>query len=116
MKNNVKYYGAFKDNHLVAASSAEIDMENENSEMTDFATYPDHAGRNLSYFLLKDMEKTMIKRGIKTLYTIARSNSHGMNKKFGRLQYNFGGTLINNTLIGNSIECMNVWYKSLKTV
>jgi hypothetical protein len=59
------------------------------------------------------MEQTIAASGIHMAYTIARAKSHGMNKTFGRSEYQFGGTLINNTNIGKSIESMNVWYKSL---
>jgi hypothetical protein len=58
------------------------------------------------------MGEEMKARKIKTLYTIARATSHGMNKTFGRQGYIFAGTLINNTQIGESIESMNVWHKS----
>ena len=115
MKSDVKYYGVFHRKKLVAASSAELDMSVFNAEMTDFATDQSHLGCNLSYFLLQYMDADMAKIGLKTLYTIARAGSHGMNKTFGRLHYRFGGTLINNTLIGESIESMNIWYKNLKS-
>lgn len=114
MKSNVHYYGVYQNGKLIAASSAEMDIEGENVEMTDFATNQDHLGNNLSYFLLQFMEEKMKEKDMKTMYTIARSKSFGMNKTFGRLQYLFGGTLVNNTNIGASIECMNVWYKKLK--
>lgn len=55
----------------------------------------------------------MADEGIKTAYTIARSTSFGMNKTFARQGFDFGGTLVNNTLIGDTIESMNVWYKAL---
>lgn len=113
MKGQTTYFGVFKGNKLVAASSAEMDMEGQNAEMTDFATDLEHIGRNLAYFLLQAMEQTVSESGIRMAYTIARAKSHGMNKTFGRSEYHFGGTLINNTNIGESIESMNVWYKSL---
>lgn len=113
MNSNVIYFGAFKGDKLAAASSAEMDLDSKNVEMTDFATAPKHLGKNLSYFLLKEMEVMMMKKGMKTLYTIARAGSHGMNKTFGRAEYKFGGTLLNNTQIGDKIESMNVWYKQI---
>lgn len=113
MDDNIEYFGAFINNQLVAASSAEKDVENKNAEMTDFATLPKHRGKNLSYFLLKEMEKEMVLQNYKTLFTIARSASIGMNATFARTDYEFAGTLVNNTLIGEDIESMNVWYKHL---
>jgi lysine 2,3-aminomutase len=114
MNENVLYMGIFKEGKLISAASAEMDLEGKNAEMTDFATHPKHLGQNLSFFLLQYLENEMLGRGIKTVYTISRAFSHGMNKTFGRSQYRYGGTLINNTQIGESIECMNVWYKNLR--
>jgi putative beta-lysine N-acetyltransferase len=114
MNKNVRYFGVFEGDKLIAASSAEMDVEGQNAEMTDFATDPKYLGQNLSYFLLQAMESEMSNAGIHTAYTLARAHSHGMNKTFGRSEYLFGGTLINNTNIGQSIESMNVWYKPLK--
>ena len=112
MRSHVNYYGLHNDGVLVAVSSAEMDRANSNAEMTDFATLPAHRGKNLSYFLLGQMIEAMQLENIKTVYTIARAKSFGMNKTFGRQGFEFGGTLINNTLIGESIESMNVWYRS----
>jgi putative beta-lysine N-acetyltransferase len=113
MKDNIVYFGAFFNNQLVAASSAEMDEASANAEMTDFATNPEYAGNNLSLLLLHKMEIEMKKKEMKTLYTIARSFSPGMNITFAKLGYEYSGTLINNTNISGKIESMNVWYKSL---
>ena len=114
MKTNVMYFGIFMGNQLVASSSAEMDRKHLGVEMTDFATHPQHLGQNLSYLLLTEMEKRMKQIGINTCYTIARAHSYGMNKTFGKANYKFGGTLVNNTLIGASIESMNIWYKNIQ--
>ena len=116
MSRNSEYYGAFLHGQLIAASSAEMDVNSQNAEMTDFATHPDYRGKNLSYFLLKEMEKKLAERNFKTLFTIARAESIGMNATFARGEYNYGGTLINNTQIGERIESMNVWFKSFPSL
>ena len=113
MHSHVKFYGLEFKGKLIAVSSAEMDSENSNAEMTDFATIPDHRGKNLSYYLLGEMIGEMKEENMKTVYTIARAHSVGMNKTFGRHDFQFGGTLIKNTLIGESIESMNVWYRRL---
>lgn len=113
MQENVLYLGVFKDEQLIAVSSAEMDVTAKNAEMTDFATDPKFAGNNLSLILLREMEAEMRKRKIKTLYTIARCYSAGMNITFAKMDYTYAGTLINNTDISDKIESMNVWYKSL---
>ncbi|MBN1361245.1 MAG: putative beta-lysine N-acetyltransferase [Sedimentisphaerales bacterium] len=113
MATHIRYFGAFRDGQLVAASSAETDPEARNAEMTDFATDPDHRKKRLAVRLLRGMEVEMQATGFATLYTIARAVSVGMNATFARCGYEFGGTLINNTQIAGRIESMNVWYKSL---
>lgn len=113
MADHIKYFGAFEGDKLIAASSAEMDKSGENAEMTDFATLPDYRGHSLSFILLREMEAEMRKHQIKTVYTIARSHSPGMNITFSKSGYLFAGTLINNTNIAGKIESMNVWYKNL---
>ncbi len=112
MQSHIDYYGVYYNQKIIALSSCEMDIENKNAEMTDFATILEHRGNNLSFHLLAKMEKEAFKKGIKTFYTIARANSIGMNMVFAKKGYEFAGTLVNNTNIGGKIETMNVWYKN----
>lgn len=114
MEHDVLYGVVRHEDRIVAASSAEMDPSGANAEMTDFATNPDYRGRGLAGFLLQRMEKEAFACGIRTAYTIARAVSYGMNITFARGDYTFAGTLINNTNISGSTECMNIWYKALK--
>jgi putative beta-lysine N-acetyltransferase len=113
MNEDTIFYGIYHNNNLISASSLEIDYDNYCAEMTDFATLENYRGNNLSYFLLKKMECAVKQLKIKTLYTIARSLSYGMNITFCKMNYEFGGTLYNNTCISGDIENMNVYYKNL---
>ncbi|MFO7982069.1 MAG: putative beta-lysine N-acetyltransferase [Desulfuromonadales bacterium] len=113
MEENVAYFGIWEDDRLIAISSAEMDREGQNAEMTDFATLPECRGRGLAHHLLHIMEEKMPDYGIKTLYTIARAYSHGMNITFAKCGYTFCGTLTHNTQIFGDLESMNIWYKNL---
>ncbi|MDD3593357.1 MAG: putative beta-lysine N-acetyltransferase [Candidatus Gastranaerophilales bacterium] len=113
MAENIDYFGAFCGNSLVAVSSCEMDLENLNSEMTDFAVLPEYRGHNIAYYLLQSMEAAAKSKGIKTFYTIARAKSAGMNITFAKSNYTYSGALVNNTNISGSIETMNVWYKNI---
>lgn len=113
MNSHIRYFGVFDGDNLVAASSAEMDVEGQNVEMTDFATDPDATGQRLALHLLQAMEAEMRNIDMKLAFTIARAMSPGMNITFGRNGYSYGGTLINNTKIASGIESMNVWYKKL---
>ncbi len=70
-------------------------------------------GNGYALFLLIHMEQEMTRLGFRTAYTIARAQSTGMNITFAKLNYDHGGTLVNNTNISGQIESMNVWYKAL---
>lgn len=113
MQSHILYFGAEHDRNLVALASSEMDRENENVEMTDFATLPSWRGHSLAALLLDKMESSMHKKGMKTAYTIARALSPGINITFAKAGYTFSGTLTNNTNISGSIESMNVWHKTL---
>lgn len=113
MQEHIMYFGVFQEGVLIAAASSEMDTETRSVELTDFATNPAFRGKSLAGVLLHSMEKAMEKEGMRTLYTIARALSPGMNISFARAGYTYGGTLINNTDISGNIESMNVWYRSV---
>ncbi|WP_303720211.1 putative beta-lysine N-acetyltransferase [Malonomonas rubra] len=113
MAKNVLYAGIWRGRQLLALASAEIDHQNSNAELTDFATDPDWRGHGLANLLLQHLEEELRLFEIKTSYTIARSTSYGMNICFAQNGYQFSGTLVKNTQIGGSLESMNVWHKSL---
>ncbi|MDD4789797.1 MAG: putative beta-lysine N-acetyltransferase [Pirellulales bacterium] len=113
MASHVFYFGVWMEGRLAALSSAEMDLEARNVEMTDFATLPDFRGQGLATLLLDAMEAEMRARNMATAYTIARAPSFGMNITFARMGYHFASQLVNNTNIGGRFEDMNVWYKHL---
>ncbi|MFP4528567.1 MAG: putative beta-lysine N-acetyltransferase [Candidatus Kapaibacterium sp.] len=114
MDSDVAFYGVFSNGVLLAASSAEMDPDSKNAEMTDFATLPEARGRKLAGYLLQRMEEdTRENYNIITAYTIARALSAGMNITFANAGYTYTGTLKNNTNISGKIESMNVWFKNL---
>lgn len=107
------YFGIRRNGQLIAAAAAEIDQENRNAEMTDFAVAPAFRSKNLAAILLTQLEAAVKENGIPLAYTIARSSSYGMNTTFAKNGYHFTGTLYNNTQIAGKIESMNIWYKQL---
>ena len=113
MSENVLYFCIKEDDRIVALASCEMDIENRNVEMTDFATVPECRGKGYSLYLLGEMEKEMSLRGMVISYTIARAASCGMNIVFSRNNYEYAGMLVKNTNIAGKLENMNVWYKTL---
>jgi beta-lysine N6-acetyltransferase len=113
MAENIEYYLVRKKKQIIAAGSAEVDKENLNAEMTDFATLPEFRGQGLAQKILTFMENAMYIHKVFCLYSIARALSFGINITFSKRGYKFAGTLFNNTNIAGSIESMNVWYRHL---
>lgn len=114
MDENIIYYSIWKNNKIVSLSSCEMDIHSHNVEMTDFATLPEFRGNGFAVYLLNKMEDEMKKRKMKIAYTISRALSYGMNLTFAKMNYEYSGTLLNNTNISGSFESMNVWYKFLQ--
>ena len=114
-EGGTRFFTAWEDEALVAASSMEAGGAPGAVEMTDFATLPSHRGRGLATHLLALMDRAARKTGQRVAYTIARAVSFGMNITFARRGYRFAGTLVNNTQISGDIESMNVWYKLLSS-
>jgi putative beta-lysine N-acetyltransferase len=113
MQGHVRYFVIRKSHQLAAVASCEIDGENRNIEVTDFATDPRFRGMGFAGSLLHAMETDLKKEGILLAYTIARAMSRPINTTFTGAGYLFGGLLPNNTNICGSMESMNVWYKKL---
>ncbi|WOK07419.1 putative beta-lysine N-acetyltransferase [Imperialibacter roseus] len=111
MEEGTKYVLIREQNRIVSAASAEINRQYANAELTDCATLPEARGKGHIKKLLSKLEEILIADDIQCLYTIARAESHGMNKAFYQLGYTYGGTLINNCFIYSGLEDMNVWYK-----
>jgi len=101
------------DGVVIAAASAETDVEHANAEMTDFATLPNQRGLGLAQHLLAALERDMDDDEIPNLYTVARARSAGMNRVFYNRGYRRTGTLINNCHIAGRFEDMHVWCKQL---
>ena len=94
----------------VAVASAEIDHRRKAAELTDCATRPDQRGRGLMSYLLRELERDMVRDyGIRDLYTLARADEVGMNCAFAKLGYVFTGRLVNNCRMPNGWESVNIW-------
>jgi putative beta-lysine N-acetyltransferase len=113
MQGQIRYFVIRKSHQLAAVASCEIDSDNLNIEVTDFATAPPFRGNGFAGILLHAIETDMKKEGVLLAYTIARALSRPINATFAGAGYQFGGLLPNNTNICGGMESMNVWYKKL---
>lgn len=111
LKNlNHRFYGLFQNGELLVSAILAVNSSESNVEIVDFVTHPDYRGQNLSYFLVQDIKNKMDKLGCKTIYTMVRSTSYGLNITFSKHGFILAGTLINNCMVRDAMESMNVWY------
>lgn len=111
MSDEVTYYCIRVGGSIIATAAIESDHHGQHAEMTDFATLPEWRGKGLAESLLRHMGAVIDDSQIKTVYTIARASSYGMNRVFWKCGYTYSGLLINNTQISGSIQSMSVWYR-----
>ena len=113
MDRDVAFMLAEHEGAIVSVMSADIDREHLVAEMTDCATLPGYRGRGLMQALLARMEEEVRRIGLRSLFTLARATSPGMNIAFARLGYRYRGRFINNCHIAGDWEDMNLWVKLL---
>jgi len=111
--DRIMYFGAFLNGRLISCSAAEMNIDEKNVKMTDFATDKEFLGKGIGSELLKIMERVMRTKEINTAYSITRAFSKGINITFAKNGYKYSGTLKNDVNIAGKIESMNVWYKFL---
>ncbi|NNF20152.1 MAG: GNAT family N-acetyltransferase, partial [Flavobacteriaceae bacterium] len=107
------YFGIFEEGKLVETARMYVYPELVHAEISDFASHPNHRGQNLSYYLVEEMIASAKERSLKSICVQARATSYGRNITLSKLGFECGGTLRNNTLIGSSLESVNVWYQKL---
>ncbi|SRR6056297_872379 len=110
MEKQHEFYGLFQGNELLVSAILKIHESESNVEIVDFATHPNYRGQNLSYYLVQEIKKQIEQHTYKTIYSLVRATSYGLNITFSKHGFSFGGTLYNNTVIHNTMESMNVWY------
>ncbi len=109
MKGDLSYFVCIHDKKLVSACS----LDKASRELSDFATLASYRGNNLSLHLTKLAENKAKDLGIKTIFSLARSESVAMNVSFSKSSYNYSGTLIKNANIAGKLESLNIWYKDI---
>ncbi|UMZ75195.1 putative beta-lysine N-acetyltransferase [Natranaerofaba carboxydovora] len=102
------------EDEIVSVASADMHHNHLTAEMTDCATLPEERGKGHMGYLMKALEKEMIKQNMISLFSLARAKSPGMNLIFHRFDYSYCGRLIKNCNIYGNFENMNLWVKKLQ--
>lgn len=98
---------------IISAAGAEIDRAAGHAEMTNCATLPEYRRFGLMNHLFAKLEAELSKAEIRSLFSIARAKSHGMNRVLVQHGYAYCGRLANNCDICGGFEDMNLWAKEL---
>jgi len=114
MGMGVFYLVIEKDGKIVSLASAEKEPELENAEVTDCLTVPEERGKGFIKKLILGLEDELAARNFKSLYTLCRATSPGINGAFSSLGYAYTGRLVNNCKIMEGFEDMNIWCKLLR--
>jgi putative beta-lysine N-acetyltransferase len=116
IEENTIFHCLEMDGQIIAAASAEINMEYRNAEITDCATLSTHRKGGYMYDIIKSLESELVSKRIFCSYSIARALSFGMNAVLHKSGYCYQGRLKNNCYIYDKIEDMNVWSKDLSSL
>ena len=98
-----------QDGTIVSAACAEINRKYGNAELSDCGTLPTVTGKGYMKAILSALLVDLKEQEIKSIYSIARSDSAGMNAVFKSLGFDYTGTLIKNVYIFSGFEDMRVW-------
>lgn len=112
--NKVFFKVAEYNNQIVSATSADLNHEYLNAEVTDCATFPEFRGKGLLSELVFELENDLQRKNFQVLYSIARAISSGINIVFSKHGYTYAGRQINHSNIMGKFEDMNIWVKKLK--
>lgn len=113
MRDNVLYKVAVGKEGILGVTSAEMDFENHNAEITDCVVNPEFESKGLLSEMVYFLEKDLIKMGFISLYSLARATSYGINIVLSKHNYRYSGRMINNCNICGGFEDMNLWEKPI---
>jgi putative beta-lysine N-acetyltransferase len=97
-EQNHQFYGLFQQDELLVSVILKVHKKESNAEIVDFATHPDYKGQNLSYYLVQEIKKNVDRSEYKSIYSLVRATSYGLNITFSKHGFLLGGTLLNNTV------------------
>jgi len=112
MAEDTIYIAIYDDDKMVSIASGIIDKKNMAAEISDYATRLEYRCKKLMSIIISALEAELTKMGIKSLYSLARAMSPGMNRSLYKAGYKFRGRFINNCNICGRFEDMNLWTKS----
>jgi putative beta-lysine N-acetyltransferase len=113
METEYTFFAARDESGKIIGAASAMDSGYGSAEITDCAVLPEYRGKQILPGIILELEKELLRKGIKHVYSITRAKSFGMNMTVKRLGYHYQGTLTNNCIISTGYEDMNMWTKKL---
>ena len=101
---------------IASCASADLVPVAGTAELTDCATRPSHRGRGHMQAILGDLMNDLREMDYPTVFTLARASVPGVNLAFAKLGFRLRGTMPRSCRIGEGVEDMNIWSRSLEVV
>ncbi len=114
IRDGVPFRIVEREGEIAACASADLVREACTAELTDCATRPTHRGQGLMQAILNDLMDDLRDLSYPTAFTLARARIPGVNLAFQRLGFELCGTMPQSCRIGDGIEDMNIWARSLE--
>lgn len=99
---------------IASCASADLVHAAGTAELTDCATRPSHRGRGHMQAILCDLMDDLRALDYPTVFTLARASVPGVNLAFAKLGFRLRGTMPRSCRIGEGVEDMNIWSRSLE--
>lgn len=113
MNNKVFFKAAQADDKIVSIASADLNKKFLNAEITDCVTLQEYRGKGMLTALISSLEQDLKSLGYRTLFSLSRADTPGINIALSKLGYNYEGRMKNNCFIMGKLEDMNIWVKQL---
>lgn len=98
---------------VVACASADLVPDALTAELTDCATLPTHRKKGYMLTLLSDLMWDLEQKGYYSAFTYSRARIPGINILFKKLGFSYCGSIHRSCRIGEGLEDMNMWIRSL---
>jgi putative beta-lysine N-acetyltransferase len=113
IKNGVDYFCVEYMDAIVACVRIEYEKDAPNARLYDTVVLSQFRNEGIASALIHEASKYLKNNGVEFIYSVCRASSFAINKVFARLDFEYGGRLINNNLVNNKLVSMNVWSQKL---
>lgn len=98
---------------IVACVRIEYEKDAPNARLYDTVVLSQFRNEGIASALIFEVSKYLKSNDVEFIYSVCRASSFAINKVFARLDFEYGGRLVNNNHVNNKLVSMNVWSQKL---